>query len=118
MTEMSNATPQYQPNRAKDGLDEHVVGNFYKLLLATALFWIGTYVVLEYLYPGRNDLERWLCEGYVHMVWGFTCWLWGLLFLQWVTNGNLFKRALQHATASALVIGCFLLAVVLLIIHG
>jgi hypothetical protein len=106
---------EYQPDRAGDGICEHVERSFWQLVVVTVGCGLVAAAAL-YAYPGRDPLQRWLLEGIVHVFFGLTVATWALQFLQWVSNGNFFKRALQDATSSAIVITGFLYCVTRLVI--
>jgi hypothetical protein len=101
---------EYSPDRSSEGVCKHVWLHLLWLAVATCFVMTGMWIDLQYLYPNvRNPLERWLCEGGIHVGWAWLVMNWGLWFLQCITNGNLLKRTLQYALASALVLAAYLL---------
>lgn len=109
---------EYQPDKAGQGISKHVWRNGWQFATITILCWLSVFVNLEYLYPGRNDLERWLLEGHAHFVFGMTALSGAFLFLQLITNGNLVGRSIQNALAASIVVASWLLVLGIIIVGG
>lgn len=107
--------PHYKVEKIENGLNKHVRRHFHCLMRASYLL-AGLWIVCVLLVPaldGRWALERQLLYSTTKfMTWltGMAGIFWIILFLEWVTNGNILGRILSDARASAYLVAVIVFA--------